>query len=136
MPWPDPPGPQAFHVFLLQRLTSAAFLQKPVTRLPVAVQLLSRVQLCNPTDYSMPCCSVLHCLPEFAQTHVHRVGNAIQPSHPLSPAFLLPSIFPSIRVFSNESTGLDAKSTLPKSTGQSTGASAPVLPMNIQVDFL
>ena len=84
MPWPDPPGPQAFRVFLLQRLTSAAFLQKPVTRLPVAVQLLSRVQLCNPTDYSMPCCSVLHCLPEFAQTHIRLVSDAIQPSHPLS----------------------------------------------------
>ena len=40
-------------------------------------------------------------LPEFTQTHVHRVGDAIQPSHPLSSPF--PSIFPSIRVFSNES---------------------------------
>ena len=37
------------------------------------------------------------------QTHVHRVGDAIQPSHPLSSLLLLPSIFPSIRVFSNES---------------------------------
>ena len=40
-------------------------------------------------------------VPELAQTHVHWVGDAIQPSHPLSP-LLLPSIFPSIRVFSNE----------------------------------
>ena len=32
----------------------------------------------------MPGFSVLQCLPEFAQTHVHRVGDAIQPSHPLS----------------------------------------------------
>ena len=40
---------------------------------------------------------------EFAQTHVHRVGEAIQPSHPLSTLLHLPSIFPSIRVFSNES---------------------------------
>ena len=46
---------------------------------------------------------VLHCLPEFAQTHVHWVGDAIQPSHPLSPLLLLPSIFLIIRVFSNES---------------------------------
>ena len=37
---------------------------------------------------------------KITQTHVHRVGDAIQPSHPL---LLLPSIFPSIRVFSNES---------------------------------
>ena len=45
-----------------------------------------------------------HQLPELAQTHVHRVGDAIQPSHPLSPLLLLlPSIFPSIRIFSNES---------------------------------
>ena len=44
-----------------------------------------------------------HQLPEFIQTHVHRVGDAIQPSHPLSSPFLLPSIPPSIRVFSNES---------------------------------
>ena len=42
--------------------------------------------------------------PGVTQTHVHRVGDAIQPSHPLlSPLLLLPSIFPSIRVFSNES---------------------------------
>ena len=42
-------------------------------------------------------------LPESTQTHVHWVSDAIQPSHPLSSPFLLPSIFPSIRVFSNES---------------------------------
>ena len=41
--------------------------------------------------------------PEAAQTHVHWVGYAIQPAHPLSSLLLLPSIFPSIRVFSNES---------------------------------
>ena len=41
--------------------------------------------------------------PEFTQTHVHWVGDAIQPSHPCRPLLLLPSIFPSIRVFSNES---------------------------------
>ena len=41
-------------------------------------------------------------LPEFAQTHVHWVHDAIPLSHPLSPLFLVPLIFPSIRVFSNE----------------------------------
>ena len=42
--------------------------------------------------------------PGVYQTHVHRVSDAIQPSHRLSsPLLLLPSIFPSIRVFSNES---------------------------------
>ena len=38
----------------------------------------------------------------FYSTHVHHVSDAIQPSHPLSSLLLLPSIFPSIRVFSNE----------------------------------
>ena len=47
---------------------------------------------------------VHHQLPEFTQTHVHQVGDAIQPSHPLSPLLLLPPIPLSIRVFSNEST--------------------------------
>ena len=46
---------------------------------------------------------VLHYLHELAQTHVLWVGDAIQPSHPLSSPFIPPSIFPSIRVFSNES---------------------------------
>ena len=41
-------------------------------------------------------------LPEFAQTHVHWVGDTIQPSHPLLPLLLLPSVFPTIRVFFNE----------------------------------
>ena len=46
---------------------------------------------------------VLHNLLELAQTHVHGVSDAIQPSHLCHPLLLLPSIFPSIRVFSNES---------------------------------
>ena len=47
----------------------------------------------------------LHCLPEFAQTHVYLVGPMDQPNHLIlcHPLLLLPSIFPSIRVFSNES---------------------------------
>ena len=51
---------------------------------------------------SMPGLPVHHQLPEFTQTHVHRVNDAIQPSH--HPLFLLPPVPPSIRVFSNEST--------------------------------
>ena len=55
-------------------------------------------------DCSTPGFSVLHHLPELAQTQVHRVCDAIHPSHPLSsPSPLLPSVFPSIRVFSSES---------------------------------
>ena len=43
-----------------------------------------------------------HPLPEPAQTHVHWIGDVIQPSHPLPSPFFTPSIFPSLRVFSNE----------------------------------
>ena len=55
--------------------------------------------LCNPMDSNTPGFSVLHYLPEFAQTNVHWVSDAIQPSPPL----LSPSMFPSIRVFSSDS---------------------------------
>ena len=57
-------------------------------------------------DCSTPGFPVLHHLPELAQTHVQWDSDAIQPSHPLflrCPLLLLPSIFPSITVFSNES---------------------------------
>ena len=62
--------------------------------------------LCNPMDCSMPGFLVHHQLQELTQTHVHQIGDAIYLSlawrrcHPL---LLPPSIFPSIRVFSNES---------------------------------
>ena len=52
---------------------------------------------------STPGLPVHHQLLEFTQSHVHRGGDAIQPSHPLSSLLLPPSVFPSIRVFSNES---------------------------------
>ena len=60
--------------------------------------------LCDPINCSTPGLPVHHQLPEFTQTHVHRVSDAIQPSHPLPSPFLLPPIPPSLRVFSNEST--------------------------------
>ena len=49
-----------------------------------SVQSLSCVRLCNPTDCSTPGFPVHHQLLELTQTHVHWVGDAIQPSHPLS----------------------------------------------------
>ena len=52
---------------------------------------------------SMPGLPVHYQLPESTQTHVHWVGDAIQPSHPLSSP-----IFPSIRVFSNELFKIEA----------------------------
>ena len=69
-----------------------------------SIQSLSRVRLCDPMNHNTPGLPVHHQLPEFTQTHVHWVGDAIQPSHPLlSPSTPAP-IPPSIRVFSNEST--------------------------------
>ena len=59
--------------------------------------------LCNLVDCSTTGLPVHHQLPEFTQTHIHRVGDAIQPSHPLSSSSPPTSIFPSIRAFSNES---------------------------------
>ena len=59
--------------------------------------------LCNPMNRSTPGLPVHHRLPEFTQTHVHRVGDAIQPSHLCRP-LLLHLVPPRIRVFSNEST--------------------------------
>ena len=49
-----------------------------------SVQLLSHVRLCDPMNCSTPGLPVHHQLPEFTQIHVHRVRDAIQPSHPLS----------------------------------------------------
>ena len=68
----------------------------------------------------------VHQLPEFSQTHVHWVSDAIQPSQPLLSPSLPPSIFPSIRSF--------PMSQYFASGGQRIGvsASASVLPVNIQ----
>ena len=54
-------------------------------------------------DCSTPGFTVRHQLPELTQTYLHQVGDAIQSSHLLLPLLLPSSIFPSIRVFSNES---------------------------------
>ena len=91
----------------------------------VFVVVQSCPTLCDPMDCSTSGFLVLHCLLEFAQTHVHRVGDALQPSHPLSsssPALNLP-----------KHQGL----LLFTSCGQSIGVSslASVLPMNIQYWF-
>ena len=57
-------------------------------KLPFSVQFSSVAQscptLCHPMNCSTPGLPVHHQHPEFTQTHVHRVGDAIQPSHPLS----------------------------------------------------
>ena len=70
---------------------------------------------CERMDCPMPGFSALHHLLELAQTHVHGVGDAIQPSVLCHPLLFLPSVFPIIRVFSceenvykwDEGTGMD-----------------------------
>ena len=84
----------------------------------------------DPMDCSTPGFPAYHQLPELAQTHVHRVGDAIQPSHPLSspspPAFNL-----------SQHQGLfqwvSSSHQMAKEIGAS--ASGSVLPMNIQDQF-
>jgi len=65
----------------------------------------SYLTLCDPMDCSMSGFPVHHRLPELAQTHVHRVSNAIQPSHPLMspspPAF---KILIHVKLFSKVAT--------------------------------
>ena len=68
-----------------------------------SVQSVSQVRLCSPMDCSMPGLPVHHQLPELTQTHVHWVCNTMQPYQTLLSLLLLPSIFPRIRVFSNQS---------------------------------
>ena len=63
----------------------------------------SCLTLCNPVNCSTPGFPVLHHLPEFAHTHVHWVGDAIYPSHSLSPPSPPALLLPQIWVFSNES---------------------------------
>ena len=82
--------------------------------------------LCNPMNCSTPDLPVHHQLPEFTQTHAHRVSDAIQLSHPLLSPSPAPQSFPA--------SGSFPMSQLFTSGGQSTGvsASASVLPMNTQ----
>ena len=83
--------------------------------------------LCDPMDCSTPGLSVHHQLPEFTQTHVHWVGDAIQPSHPL--------LSPSLSAFNlSQHQGLFKWVSSLHSGGQSTrvSVSASVFPMNIQ----
>ena len=82
--------------------------------------------LCNPIDCSTSGLPVHHQLPEFTQTHVHRVSDALQPSHPLLSLLLCPQFLPA--------SGSFPMSQLFAWGGQSTGVSAStsVFPMNTQ----
>ena len=88
--------PEKSHHFILN------FMLSHVTGISRSVQLLSHIRLCNPMGCSKPGLPLHHQLPEFTQTHVHWVGDAINHLLLCRP-LLLPSIFLSIRIFSNES---------------------------------
>ena len=84
--------------------------------------------LCDPTDWSMPGFTVHHQLPELTQTHVHWVGDPIQPSHPLSS--------PSPSAFDlSQHQGLFQWVSSLHQVAKVLGASASVLSMNIQDRF-
>ena len=83
----------SFHVTHSTQLTLSSPLPMSISLFSMPVFLLTSVQfssitqscptLWDPMNHSMPGLPVHHCLPEFTQTHVHRVGDAFQPSHPL-----------------------------------------------------
>ena len=66
------------------RMISVHFQGKPFSSVQFSSVTQSCLTLCNPMNRSMPGLAVHHQLPESTQTHVHWVGDAIQPSHPLS----------------------------------------------------
>ena len=85
--------------------------------------------LCDPMNRSMPGLAVHHQLPEFTQTHVHWVGDAIHPFHPLS------SLSPAFNLSQYQGLfKLVISSHQVAKVGVS--ASASVLPVNIRTDFL
>ena len=78
-----PPPPELIRDIFLNIITCL-----PIDGLHLEHQIRSVAQscptLCDPMNRSTPGLPVHHQLPEFTQTHVHRVSDAIQPSHPLS----------------------------------------------------
>ena len=106
--------------------TSSSSMNRILQFAMVCYCLISHIWLCDPMDWSIPGFLVLYHLLEFAQTHVHRVDDAIQPFHLL----LSPSL-PALNLSQHQSFPV---SQLFASGGQSIGVSAStsVLPMNIQ----
>ena len=85
-------------ILFVWNLPEAAFLSVPFSSVAQSCSTL-----CDPMNRGVPGLPVYHQPLESTQTHVHQVSDAILPSHPLSSLILLPSVFPMIRVFSNES---------------------------------
>ena len=86
----------------------------------------SCLTLCDPMDCSTPGFPVHHQLPELAQTHVHLVSDAIQPSHPL-----LSSSPPALNLAQHQGV-FQGVSSLHQVAKVRVSASVSVLPMNIQ----
>ena len=102
--WASRSGDWQSGILKEEKRTNVFFLCVPSVHFSSVAQSCST--LCDPMNSSMPRLPVHHQLLEFTQTHVHRAGDAIQPSSHLilcHPLLLLPPIPPSIRVFSNES---------------------------------
>ena len=124
--WPIVRGLNCSLIFPIGYLLENVFLP------PLSVQFSSVTQLCltlcDPMGCSMPGFPVHHQFPELTQTHVHRVGDAIQPSHPL--------LSPSPPAFnSSQHQGLfqwvSSSHQVASFSIKRVSASASVLPMNI-----
>ena len=111
-PPPLPPGCRCFQSSPRPASQGSGASTPPITTrvsrpCPVSQSVSSVIQSCltlfDPMDCSMPGLPVHHQLLEFTQIHVHRVGDAIHCLILCRPLLLLPSIFPSIRVFSKQS---------------------------------
>ena len=106
-------------------LLSAKLLFLPLSSVWFSSVAQSCLALCDPMDCSKPGLPVHHQLPEFTQTHVHWIGDAIQPSHPLSSPFP-----PTFNLSQHQGLFKWVSSSHQVTTGVS--ASASVLPVNVQ----
>ena len=127
----DLPDPMIKPTSLESPVLAGSFLTAEPPEKPYPLQFSSVAQscptLCDPMNRSMPGYPVHHQLPEFTQTHVHPVSDAIQPSHPLSsPSPAAPQSLPASESF--------PMSQLVTSDGHSTRVSAlaSFLPKNTQ----
>ena len=82
---PNPGIKPVSHVYLHWQASSLPLAPsgKPLAEVQFSSVAQSCLTLCDPMNCSTPGLPVYHQLPEFNQTHVHRVSDAIQPSHPL-----------------------------------------------------
>ena len=103
----------------------AKFCRKKSNQLLCCSFTKSCLTFCHPMDCIVPGSPVLHCLLEFAQTHVHWVGDVIQPSHPLGPNQLL-ALPLSVILTTWHKDSLTSASMLPRQCGSNPCASFKV----------